>query len=83
MKSTQIDRAQERVSMLIPAEIASAMCGLSVRTWRRLDATGKVPRAIVIGGRIRRWNRAEVESWIEAGCPKRREWESRDAEESA
>lgn len=70
-------------SILVGAETAAAMCEVSVRTWRRLVSAGKVPRPVCIGGRIKRWNREELEGWIAAGCPSRREWDARNDRESA
>ena len=61
--------------ILISAE-AAALCGVSLRTWRRLEAEGNVPNPVLVGGRIRRYRRAEVRAWVESGCPSREEWES-------
>lgn len=49
--------------------------GLSVRTVRRLDALGKLPRPVRIGGAVR-WRREEIDQWLGAGCPDRQTWES-------
>jgi len=51
-------------------------CGIrTVRTW---DAAGKLPAPLRIGGRVV-WSVAEIKLWIHAGCPPRKEWESRKA----
>ena len=39
-----------------------------------LDNREKLPRPIRLG-RLKRWDSLEIESWITAGCPPRREWE--------
>lgn len=59
----------------VDAACLAQMLGLSVRTIRRLDAAGKLPRPIKIGGAVR-WRRAEIELWLEADCPDRQRWES-------
>ena len=45
---------------------------VSIRTIDRLDAAGKLPSAIRIGG-AKRWPRDVIEDWIRLGCPHRRE----------
>ena len=65
------------VPWLVDAETAAGLCALSTRTWRRLDAAGKVPRPVRLGAKTKRWNREELEQWIAAGCMPRREWEIR------
>lgn len=47
----------------------------SPKTIRRMDAAGKLPRAVKIG-RAKRWPRATVVAWIAAGAPGRAEWEA-------
>ena len=66
-------------ALLIPDVEAAAMAGIARATWHRLRAAGKVPAPIKLG-RACRWNRAEIVSWIEAGCPARVEWEARKAQ---
>ena len=48
--------------------------GVSVRTVFRLAASGGLPDAVRVGQR-RRWRRAEMLRWIEAGLPARDDWE--------
>lgn len=60
----------------IPAKEAASMFRLSERTWRRLDVTGQVPRAIAIGRRTLRWDVAELMDWFRRGCPDRQAWEA-------
>ena len=67
--------ASESEPALLTAEQAAAICGKSARTWRSWDAAGFVPRPIRIG-RSTFWRAEELRSWIEAGCPRRKEWES-------
>ena len=62
-------------SIAISAKQLSRLLGVSLRQVWRLNATGKLPRPIRIGGSVR-WNRAEVLRWFDAGCPDRQAWES-------
>lgn len=61
--------------LLFPGPVAARLCSLSPRTWAKLNAAGKVPRALTVGRR-RLWVRAELERWVEAGCPNRESWEA-------
>jgi predicted DNA-binding transcriptional regulator AlpA len=51
------------------------MLGVSLRQVWRLNAAGKLPKPIRLGGSVR-WNRVEVTAWFEAGCPARRAWDT-------
>ncbi len=66
----------EVTPLLATARTAAAMCGISVRTWRTWDAAGRIPQPVRIG-RLTRWRVDELRAWVEAGCPRRREWDSR------
>jgi len=61
--------------LLVDAKVAAPLCGLGLRTWRMLDATAQVPRAIRIAHRVL-WRLAELEAWTEANCPPRNVWEA-------
>lgn len=63
-------------ALLVSGSGAAKLCGLSPRTWRRLDSAGAVPLAIRIGGgTLKRYLASELRSWAEAGCPNRQVWE--------
>ena len=62
--------------ILLTARQAAAICGKSLRTWRTWDAGGRIPRPVRIG-RSTLWRASELEAWVDAGCPARSEWESR------
>ena len=62
--------------LLATARTAAAMCGISLRTWRTWDAAGRIPQPVRIG-RSTRWRVDELRAWVEAGCPRRAEWEAR------
>ena len=61
--------------LLLSAADAAALCSMSVRTWQRLKSEGRVPRPVRLG-RSNRWRRDELERWVDAGCPVRREWDA-------
>lgn len=47
-------------------------CGL--RTVRAMDAAGKLPKPIRLGGKVL-WSIDELRNWIRAACPCRSDWE--------
>ena len=51
------------------------LLGLSERTVRALNASGRLPRPLSLGGR-RLWSRRELEEWVDAGTPGRDRWEA-------
>lgn len=62
-------------AVLVDASIPIAMLDISRASWYKLVASGKAPKPIKLG-RVSRWNRAELEQWIAAGCPPRSRWET-------
>jgi prophage regulatory protein len=61
-------------SIAISARQLSRLLGVSLRQAWRLNATGKLPRPVRLGGSVR-WDRAEIVRWFESGCPNRQTWE--------
>ena len=68
--------ASSESTLLITAKRAAQMCGKSLRTWRTWDSAGMIPQPVRIG-RSTLWRLDELRSWVEAGCPRRAEWEAR------
>lgn len=56
--------------LLLDARGASALCGLALRSWWRLHATGRVPAPLHVGRRTL-WRASDLRQWVEAGCPSR------------
>ena len=52
------------------AEDLASVLQLSVRTIRRLDATGVLPDALRLG-KPKRWLSSTILEWMKAGCPPR------------
>jgi predicted DNA-binding transcriptional regulator AlpA len=50
---------------------------ISVKSLRRMNNAGRLPRPVKIGigDRNLRWRREEIEAWCAAGCPDRQTWE--------
>ena len=57
------------------------MLPFSLRSIRRLDATGEMPRGITLRGR-KCWRFTDLARWTEMGCPNRVEFEARVRAES-
>lgn len=43
----------------------------STKTIARMDSAGRLPKPVMIGGRLKRWPRQSIVEWIAAGCPRR------------
>jgi predicted DNA-binding transcriptional regulator AlpA len=62
--------------LLVSAQDAARLCGVSPATWARMQAAGRAPGPVRPSpGRVL-WRVAELRQWTEAGCPSRREWEA-------
>lgn len=59
--------------LLADAKAVAALLGLCVRSVRSMDASGKLPQPLRIGGRVL-WRVSELHQWIEAGAPDRKTW---------
>lgn len=56
--------------LMVGAEQAAMLVGISPRTWHNLRSQGKTPPEIRLAGRVL-WRMADLQLWISAGCPKR------------
>lgn len=61
--------------LLIPADVAARLCGVSRGHWWMLHSSGRVPLPVRLG-RKTLWRVGELHSWIEAGCPPREKWQA-------
>lgn len=66
---------QDDVLLINDVETARRL-GLSKRGLYRLVAAGKLPKALTISSRLKRWRAQEIADWVAAGMPDRRTWES-------
>jgi predicted DNA-binding transcriptional regulator AlpA len=74
VSSTSLARVLD--PLLLSAKQAAFLSGKSLRTWRAWDSAGWIPRPVRIG-RSTLWRSDELRRWVEAGCPRRAEWEAR------
>jgi predicted DNA-binding transcriptional regulator AlpA len=49
---------------------------VSPRQVSRLHDAGRIPAPISLGTASNRWLMSEIEAWLRAGGPRRREWEN-------
>ncbi len=61
--------------LAVGATRLAPMLDTSVRTVRGLDAGGKLPSPVRLGGSVR-WVVSEIEEWLRAGAPDRATWET-------
>jgi len=61
--------------LVVDAKRLATLLTCGVRTVRTLDAAGKLPTPLRLGGRVV-WRRAEIKAWVAAGCPDRAAWEA-------
>ena len=64
--------------LVVDAKQLAQLLTCGVRTVRTLDASGKLPKPIRIGGSVV-WLLNEICEWLEAGAPDRETWEARKA----
>ena len=69
---------EQPAALALNAKQAAAMLNVSVRQLWRLNSTARVPRPIRLGHCVR-WRRAELEAFVQAGCPTREKWECLNA----
>ncbi|MHC4461854.1 MAG: helix-turn-helix transcriptional regulator [Planctomycetota bacterium] len=62
-------------AILWSAAQCAKMCGISRRSWFRLNASARVPACVRVGASPR-WVRKTLEQWIAMGCPDRRTFEA-------
>lgn len=56
------------LSLLIDIQELATMLNRSVASLERDPAAGRLPPPVRLGG-SRRWRRAEIVAWVDAGCP--------------
>jgi predicted DNA-binding transcriptional regulator AlpA len=62
--------------LLLTADQAAALCGVSGATWYRMASAGRCPASVRLSRGCVRWRRDELTDWIAAGCPDRKTWEA-------
>jgi predicted DNA-binding transcriptional regulator AlpA len=70
---THAPEASGTLPELLAKPEAARLCGLGARTLDRYAALGLAPRPVKLGPAKQaavRWRRADLLSWIAAGCPR-------------
>ena len=65
-----LDGAPRPLRLAVGAVEAARACGVSTRSWRRGDESGRVPLAARIGTR-KVWATETLRLWLRLGCPHR------------
>ena len=61
--------------LAVAADGAAHLCGVSRSQWWKLHSAGKVPLPVYLGSKAPRWRVDELRAWLDAGCPRRQEWQ--------
>ena len=67
---------QQPEQLAVDVRQMAQMVPFSVRTLRRMDSGGKIPRGFKLGAR-KLWRVSDLRLWAEWGFPERREFEER------
>jgi excisionase family DNA binding protein len=69
--------------LLLSADQAAALCGVSLATWYRMVSAGRTPAPVRLSRGCVRYSREAIVEWIQQGCPDRKTFESRQAAQNA
>lgn len=64
------DRPPTAGPLVLSARDLAALLRLGLRTIRSMDAAGKLPAPVRVGGSVR-WRLDEIRAWLDAGAPDR------------
>jgi prophage regulatory protein len=67
--------------ILVSAKRAAELLGVGLRTFRAMDAAGRIPVPLRLSAGCVRWRLAELREWADAGAPDRTTWNARRAAE--
>ncbi len=70
-----------KIYLAVSIKDIAAIVPFSVRTLRRMDSSGKMPRGFKIGGR-KVWRVDDLRLWTAWGFPSRTEFEARQRNEN-
>jgi len=66
--------------ILVSAKTGAPMIDVSLSTFQRFDAAGKIPAPIRLTDGTVRWRVFDLQEWSRLGCPNRKEFEALAAE---
>ena len=70
-------------SLLLSVDNAAKLLGIGRSHFYGLHSSGRLgPLPVKLGKRVL-WNRKDLESWVMAGCPARREWQQINGNEKS
>ena len=67
-------RATYADALALSACEVARLLAISERHLWTLHSSGRLPRPVKLGRSVR-WNRGELQRWLDAGCPSRDRWE--------
>jgi predicted DNA-binding transcriptional regulator AlpA len=73
-----VQEQQER-SDYLGTKPSADLASVSVPTWERLKAAGRLPPHVVITPKIHRWRKSDILLWLEWNCPDRKTFEAMKA----
>lgn len=73
LRAVAADSSAPAAPLLYSARDLAAVLRLGLRTIRTMDAGGRLPVPLRIGGAVR-WRADEIADWIRAGAPDRATW---------
>ena len=62
--------------LLVPGKVAAQLVSVSLPTWTRMDAAGKVPSPVRLSKGCVRWRVSDLRLWVDLKCPPRSEFEA-------
>lgn len=62
--------------ILVSARQGALLLGIGLRTFRTMDAAGRLPAPVRLSPGCVRWRLAELHAWADAGAPDRETWET-------
>lgn len=65
-------------SMLLSAEDSAQLLGIGRTLFYSMHSSGRLGPMPIKLGRRTLWNRKELQNWIEAGCPPRNQWQTKE-----
>lgn len=74
MKNSEPCKSEQ---LLLSRRNAAELLDLSVATLDRMQASGKLPRTLVVNGGVR-YRRDDLVRWIALGCPDRKKFDATD-----
>ena len=69
-------------ALLVSADAAARLLGVSRSHFYSLLSAGQVPSPVHLG-RAARWRAEELRQWVQAGCPNREKWEAEKSAEAS